>query len=118
MLGKYIKFDGVQFPNPVSGTFAPQLVPQENVYLTESGKQASNIVRLNRYCFDAQFNCTSSQVAKLEVLFKKAQCVCEIDGQEYTGRLRGAGSYTMVNNSELTEGTQGLWTVPVRFEGQ
>lgn len=117
MLGRFIKINGVQFPNPVTGTFAPALNPQENVYLTENGFQASNIIRLDRFSFDAQFNCSSNMRAKIEQIAKMASCTVEIDGEEYEGRLRLSGAITMVENSERVEGTQGLWVVPVKFEG-
>lgn len=117
MLGRFIKIDGVQFPNPVTGTFAPALNPQENVYLTEDGSQASNIVRLDRFSFDAQFNCSSMQRGKVEAVAKAPSCIVEIDGQVYEGRLRLSGAITMIANSERVEGTQGLWVVPVKFEG-
>jgi hypothetical protein len=116
MLGKYIRINGVQFPNPVSGTFAPALNPIENIYTTEDGHQASNIIRLDRFSFDAQFNCSGVMRARLEAIAKMASCTVEVEGVEYEGRLRLSGSITMIENSERTEGTQGLWVVPVKFE--
>ena len=117
MLGKYIKINGVQFPNPVSGTYAPALNPEENVYTTEDGHQASNIIRLDRFSFDAQFNCSGVMRARLEAIAKTASCIVEAEGVEYEGRLRLSGSITLAKDSERTEGTQGLWVVPVKFEG-
>lgn len=116
MLGKYIKINGVQFPNPVSGTYAPGLNPEENIYTTEDGHQTSNIIRLDRFSFDAQFNCSGAMRARLEAIAKMDSCIVEAEGVEHEGRLRLSGSISMVKDSERTPGTQGLWVVPVKFE--
>lgn len=116
MLGNFITVDGVQWPNPVPGTYAPGLNPIENTYQTESGKLGSNIVRLTRFSFDAQFNTTSTWRDLIMAKCKTASCTVVIEGVSYTGRMRLSGSLTMVANSERTQGTNGLWTVPVRFE--
>ena len=117
MLGKYLIIDAVQFPNPVTGTLAMMLNPAENVYQTEDGKEAANILRLDRPSWTATFNCSSTQKDALLQICKNASCTVTIAGQEMTGRMRLNGNYTLVENSERTEGTSGLWVVPVKFEG-
>ena len=116
MLGKFIIVDGIQWPNPVTGTYAPALNPIEKTYETESGKLGSNVIRLNRFSFDAQFNTSSHWRDIILTKCKTASCTVTIEGVTYTGRMRLASSLTMAENSERTEGTNGLWTVPVKFE--
>lgn len=116
MLGKYITVDGVKWPNPVTGTFAPNLNPIENKYQTENGHTGNNIVRLNRFSFDARFDVTS---AWRDIILTKCQtpsCTVVIEGHSYTGTLRLSSSLTMASNSERTKGTNGLWSIAVRFE--
>lgn len=116
MLGKYITINGTQMPNPIS--FAEQLNPQENVYASEAGDQMSNIVRLDRYSFSASWNCTSRLKAQILGYCKLASVEVSIDSEDYSGRMRLGGAINLVENSENSEGTQGLWEVPVTFEGE
>lgn len=116
MLGKFIIVDGIQWPNPVTGTYAPALNPSEKTYETESGKIGSNVIRLDRFSFDAQFNTSSHWRDIIMAKCKTASCTVTIEGVSYTGRMRLAGSLTMAPKTERTKGTNGLWTVPVRFE--
>lgn len=117
MLGKYLLIDAVPFPNPVTGSLAMMLNAAENVYQTEDGKEAANILRLDRPSWTATFNCSSGQLAALLAICKSASCTVTICGQEMTGRMRLNGNYTLYENSERTTGTDGLWVVPVKFEG-
>lgn len=115
-LGKFITINSTQMPNPVSGTFSMGLNPDENVFSNEAGEQMSNVKRLNRISWSGTFNCTSGMRNTLLGYCKVSQVSCTVDGISYTGRLRTGGDITMVEGSELVEGTQGLWVVPLRFE--
>lgn len=117
MLGRYIKIDNVVMPNPE--TFSYKYNPDENVYTSEAGTQLSNIKRLDRMSFNASFNCSSRLRDALIGLCMTPSVSVQIDGGASTsGRLRLAGDIALVEGSENTNGTQGLWTVPVSFEGE
>ncbi|MBO7424480.1 MAG: hypothetical protein J6U23_02280 [Clostridiales bacterium] len=117
MLGKYIKINNELMPNPIKFEFS--LNPQENIFYSEAGTELSNIVRLDRPSFSATFNCSDRLKDKLLGLCKTASVKVKIDnGAEMSGRLRLGGSINLVENSENVGGTQGLWEVPVTFEGE
>lgn len=116
MLDKYLKINNNKMPNPVSGTFTFSLNPDENVFSNEAGEQMSNVKRLDRVSWSGTFNCTSDMRDTLLGICKTNECTCEVDGVSYSGRLRTNGDIQMVAGSELVQGTQGLWVVPLRFE--
>lgn len=117
MLGRYIKIDNEVMPNPV--TFSMSYPPDENVFTSEAGTQLTNIRRLDRFTFTASFNCSSRLRDSLIAKCQTPSVEVKIDeGDAISGRLRLSGDITLVENSELTGGTQGLWTVSVVFEGE
>lgn len=117
MLGRYLKIDGVLMPNPVPGSFSYRYNPDENVFTSEAGTLMSNIRRLDRLSFSATYNCTSTLKAILEGKVLQPSVQIQIDnGTAMSGRLRLSGDITLVENSEYTDGTQGLWVVPLSFE--
>ena len=116
-LGKYIKIDNELYPKPTSFSFG--LNPQENVFTSEAGTEMSNIVRLDRPSWSAVFPCSDRLRDKLLSKCKTASVQCKIDnGTTMTGRLRLSGDISLVENSEDVGGTQGLWEVPVTFQGE
>lgn len=116
MLGKYIKINGTQMPNPVS--FEDNYPPIENEYFSESGKRMSNVIRLDRYTWSATFQCTSRMKKILDDFCKTASVTSQINGGTViTGTLRRASGGVLLPKSELCLGTNGLWTVSVTFEG-
>lgn len=117
MLGRYIKINNTLMPNPTK--FSYTYPPDETVYTSEAGTQLTNIRRLDRLTFAASWDCSSRLRDQLLALCKLASVSVSIDGSEaVSGRLRLAGGPELVENSEYTNGTQGLWTVSVKFEGE
>lgn len=117
MLGRYLRINNVEMPNPT--TFEYQYNPSENIYESEAGTQLSNIRRLDRLSFTASFNCSSRLKDTLEGICKSASASVSIDGGEaLSGRIRLGGAITLVEGSENVGGTQGLWSVPIIFEGE
>lgn len=117
MLGRYIKIDNELMPNPTS--FSYKYNPDENVFTSEAGTEMSNIRRLDRLSFSASFNCSSALKEKLETKCLAPSVTVSIDNcTAITGRLRLGGDVSLVENSERVGGTQGLWVVPVIFEGE
>lgn len=117
ILGKYIKIDDVTWPNPIPGSFAIEYEALENIYETEDGGVSSNVIRLNRPIWGATFNCSSSMRDTIVAACQKTSVVAKIDDVRMEGRLRLSGEISLVDNSERTPGTKGLWVVPVKFEG-
>lgn len=117
MLGKYITINNVQMPNPTS--FSMAYPPDENVFTSEAGTQLSNIRRLDRMTFSASFDCSSRLRDTLVSLCMTPSVSVSIDGgTAIDGRLRLGGEISLVEGSENVGGTQGLWSVPVTFEGE
>lgn len=115
-LGKYLIVNDVQMPNPVSGTWTERFNANETIYETEAGTQLSNVKRLNRMSWSAEFNCTGVMKEKLTGYCLEASVTCSISGVEHAGRLRLGGDVSMVEGSEDLNGTDGLWIVPLTFE--
>ena len=117
MLGKYLKINNTLMPNPESFEFTYN--PNENIYTSEAGTELSNIIRLDRLSFSASFNCSSRLRDTLLAYCLSPSVEVKIDGgAAINGRLRLSGAVVLVEGSELNTGTQGLWTVPVTFEGE
>ena len=116
MLGKFLKINTVQMPNPNPGTWNETYEAQENVFTTEAGSQLSSVVRLDRMTWSAEFNCTSNMKATLLGYAQMASVTCVIDGVSKSGRLRVNGDISLFENSEYTANTQGLWILPLIFE--
>ena len=117
MLGRYIKIDNVVMPNPIA--FSYTYDADESVYKSEAGTELSNIRRLDRLSFSATFNCSSRLKDSLVGLCMTPSVDVQIDnGAVTSGRLRLNGDIELVENSEKTGGTQGLWTVRVQFQGE
>ena len=116
-LGRYIKINDEVMPNPTA--FSYDNPPDESVFTSESGKRMTQIRRLDRFTFSASFDCSSRLRDKLEALCQAPSVTVYMDGSEtgIPGTLRKSGATSLVEGSERTTGTQGLWTVPVVFEG-
>lgn len=117
MLGRYISINGTVMPNPEK--FSYTYPPDENVFTSEAGTQMSNIKRLDRLTFAASWNCSSRFRDELLVLCMTPSVSVSIDGgTAVDGRLRLSGGPELVEDSEYTNGTDGLWVVSVTFEGE
>lgn len=116
-LGKYIKINNELMPKPTRFEFSYN--PNENIFTSEAGTEMSNIVRLDRPSWSATFPCSDRLRDKLVSYCLSASVTSVIDnGASMTGRLRLSGAITLVEDSEEVNGTQGLWEVPVVFEGE
>lgn len=117
MLGKYITINSTLMPNPAQ--FEYTYPPDETVYTSEAGTQLTNVRRLDRLTFKAEWHCSSRLRDQLLVLCKTPSVSVSIDGATpVSGRLRLAGGPKLVEDSENTNGTQGLWVVSTTFEGE
>ena len=117
MLGKYITINSTLMPNPTK--FSYTYPPDETVYTSEAGTQLTNIRRLDRLTFAASWNCSSRLRDQLIALCQTPSVSVSIDGATaVSGRMRLSGGPELVEDSENTNGTQGLWVVSVTFEGE
>lgn len=116
MLGKFIKINNTVIPNPNSGTFKSNMNPNETEYFTENGIRKTIPKRLERFSWSAEFNCTSTMRATLKAYCNLPRVSCIINGTTYQGTLRTSGDETLVENSEYTAGTDGLWVIPLTFQ--
>lgn len=117
MLGRYITINNLEMPNPVK--FNYNYPPDETVLTSEAGTQLTNIRRLDRLVFGATWACSSRLRDRLIALCQTPSVMVSIDGSEaVSGRLRLNGGPELVEDSEYTYGTQGLWSVSVSFEGE
>ena len=112
MLGNYIKVDGVQYPNPEK--FKPKYKNYEKVNLSESYTELTSINRLAKFEPDMTFNVSSYWLNKIIADCKKPEVKFDCNGVEYSGRLR-ANDSDLLENSEFIQGTDGLWTIKVKF---
>lgn len=115
-LGKYLTINNTLMPNPRTGTWTEALNPIESEFFTENGTRKTIPTRLDRWSWSAQFDCTSTMKNSLIYLSKQARVTCTVRNTTYEGTLRITGAITLVENTEYTEGTDGLWTVPVSFQ--
>ncbi len=115
-LGKFLVINSNRMPNPNPGTWAESLNPIESEYYTENGTRKTIPTRLDRKSWKGSFNCSSMMRETLENLCKLPRVTCTVDGVSYSGTLRLNGEVALYADSEYTNGTQGLWTVPLIFQ--
>lgn len=112
MLGKYLKVNGVQYPNPTD--LQIKYKNNENVNLSEAYTELTSVNRLCKLELAMTFQLTSSRYASILADCKLPSVRLSLNGVNYVGRLRMA-SADLEENSETTQGTDGLWTVKVSF---
>jgi len=115
MLGKFIKVNSLQIPNPNPGTWKQNMNPDESEFFTESGRRKTIPRRLERVSWSAEFNCTSVMLETLKNFCRLPRVTVEINGVSYQGTLR-AGEESLVEDSENVPGTDGLWILPLVFQ--
>ena len=114
MLGRnYLKVDGVDLPAPVS--FEDNSLLHEEVNQSEAASDIVAIIRQKQAVFNFTLQLSSTWRATLDTYCHKASVTLSYNGTQYTGRLRRSGAWSLVERSERTEGTDGLWTCPCTF---
>ena len=112
MLGKHIKVDGVQYPNP--SKFKINYKNNEVVNLSESYTELVSVNRLGKFETDMSFDVTSYWYGKILADCKKTSVSFSHNGIDYRGRMRITGA-DLQQYSETVSGTDGLWTLKVKF---
>lgn len=113
MLGKnYLTVNNTAIPNPVS--FDYSFEPIENLMTSESGKDLVVAVRLNKRTFRGTWHLSSFWLPKFEAYASLQSVTLVYQGTTYYCRARGFAP-KLVENSERTSGTNGLWEVSMEF---
>lgn len=111
MLGYYLKFNGVDFPNPNTPTMSSQAV--ENVSQSEAGTDLVVLVRASKKTWSFQFNLSSKMKDILKGLTLLESVSMTYMGTSYTVRIRDYQEQ-LVQYSEWAANTDGLFTVSVK----
>ena len=111
MLGYYLKFGGVDFPNPVSSTRASKTL--ENVATSEAGTDLVTIVRPSKQTWSFSFNLTSGKRDILKTLCTQESVTMTYMGTNYTVRVRDYQE-KLVANSEWVNRSEGLYECSVK----
>lgn len=114
MLGNnYLKVNNEFIPNPVefNAGFAE---PVEVTMTAKSGKTLSNVIRLDQRLFSGTWYLSSFWLAKFKTYASSPTVAVTYQGNTYTCRARGY-SPKLVDRSEYTDGTDGLWELSMDF---
>ena len=112
MLGNYLKFNGVDFPNPVSVTRISKTL--ENVSTSEAGTDLVCMVRPSKNGWSMSFNLSSRTRDILKELCKAESTTMKYMGTDYTVRIRDY-SEKLVQDSEWVSTSEGLYQVSVKI---
>ena len=119
MLSKHLKFDGVQIPNPTSYSEESETI--DNQYETEAGGLNISVTRYDRLHISASFDVTSAWAAKLKNYSKQGLLTVTL----FDLALNAESEHSMViqnfksklvEQSEYTARTNGLWTVSFELQ--
>lgn len=111
MLGYYLKFNGVDFPNPTSVSMSSQAI--ENVSQSEAGTDLVTVVRPSKKSWSMNFNLSSGKKEVLKGLTLLETVTMLYMGTSYTVRIRDYQEQ-LVPYSEWAANTDGLFTVSVK----
>lgn len=112
MLGKYIKINNETVPNPTKFAFSYEVTESEQK--SEAGTDLVIVTRTNQCIIGLSFNLSSAWADKIQNWCAANSVVLTFNGTNITGRLRGF-SKELVEHSEYTAGTNGLWRVDCEF---
>ena len=112
MLGKYLKINNTQIPNPVNFTEVPQVI--ETVNQSEAGTDLVAVTRAEKLVLNMTFNLSSFWLAKLKTYSRMLQVTLNYNGVDYIGRFRPANN-TLQPGSEKTRNTDGLFACQFTF---
>lgn len=113
MLGKkYLTIGDLAIPNPISTTISYKNI--ENVNTSEAGTDLVNITRLMKRTIKIQLNSSSFWLDRYVELCKVKQTVLYFRGEEIQVRARLTGA-SLIENSEMTNNTDGLYEVNIEL---
>lgn len=112
MLGKYIKVDGLQYPNPTKTQIAYE--NNEKVNKSEAGTELVSAIRLQKLSITFTFQVSSQWRDKILRDCRKLNVALDFGGNEYIGRIRVTKN-VLAKDSEYVSITEGFWTLTVVF---
>jgi len=110
MLGYYLKFNSVSFPNPVSCSMDSSTI--ENVNQSEAGTDLVCVVRASKKKWSMKFNLTSMKRDALRAVCLEESVIMNYMGNNYTVRVRDLKE-NLVENSEWVARSNGLYECSV-----
>ena len=110
MLGYYLKFNGVSFPNPTSATETTKTL--ENVSNSEAGTDLVCVIRPAKRSWSFSFNLSSMKRDVLKAICQQESTTMNYMGTNYTVRVRDLKA-KLVQNSEWVTLSEGLYECSV-----
>lgn len=111
MLGNYLKFNDVIFPNPIQPKKNSKTL--ENVASSEAGTDLVVVIRESKLSWNFSFNLSKSKKDILEGLCKDEKTIMSYMGKTYTVRVRDFDE-ELVEGSEWLSTVDGLYKVSVK----
>lgn len=111
MLGNYLKFNNVEFPNPITPSMNSKTL--ENVSQSEAGTDLVCVIRPSKKSWSFSFNLSSLKRDVLKALCQQESVTMNYMGTDYTVRVRDY-SERLVENSEWVSTSEGLYQVSVK----
>lgn len=110
MLGYYLKFNNVEFPNPLPPTMSVKTV--ENVNTSEAGTDLVVVVRPAKRSWSFSFNLSPTKKDLLAAYCQQEKVTMTYMGNNYTVRLRDL-NVKLVEGSEWLRSLDGLYECTV-----
>lgn len=110
MLGYYLKFNDVEFPNPQPPTMTISTI--ENVNQSEAGTDLVVVVRSAKRSWSFNFNLSYTKKEVLRTLCTYEKVTMSYMGNEYTVRIRDFNE-KLVEGSEWVKDIDGLYECSV-----
>jgi len=111
MLGDYLVFNNVTFPNPITPKRTSKTL--ENVAQSESGTDLVCVIRPSKNSWNFNFNLSPAKRDILEALCEEESVSMTYMGKSYTVRVRDFQEQ-LVEGSEWLSSTEGLFTCSVK----
>lgn len=111
MLGKYLYFDGEQFPNPITPDMSIKTI--ENVSTSEAGSDLVVVVRPAKRSWNFKFNLSSRRRDILKAVCLKESVTMNYMNNSYQVRVRDF-TERLISGSEWISTTEGLYEVSVK----
>lgn len=111
MLGNYLKFNGVEFPNPITPSMSSKTL--ENIATSEAGTDLVCVIRASKKSWSFNFNLSSSKRDVLKAICREESTTMNYMGENYTVRVRDY-SEKLVQDSEWLSTSEGLYQVSVK----
>ncbi|MCM1273191.1 MAG: hypothetical protein NC225_12340 [Clostridium sp.] len=108
MLGKFIKINNMQLPNPVE--YSESFAKVSNTFQSEAGDDLVVDVRVGKYTGNFTFQVSSFWKDKLKAYADMPTVQLSINGNVRTVRME-TFDCSLENHSVYSENTKGYWTV-------